>query len=153
MRQIDNLSPTIMLAEITHLLAAKHLADQYKQELGFTNRAILQKAIDTQSLLVASLKNGQINELAGFVYFHARRDHIITLYSIAVASTYQKRGLGRQLFAALINEAQVRQKSEIRLKCPTELAANGFYEHLGLQLLDCEAGKHRPLNIWAYTLT
>jgi hypothetical protein len=38
------------------------------------------------------------------------------------------------------------------LKCPTELPANAFYEHLGLQLVACETGKHRPLNVWAYTL-
>lgn len=153
MQQIDNLPPTIMLAEMTHLLAAKHLADQYKQELGFINRAILQKAIETQSLLVAALQGEQGSDLAGLVHFYARRDHIITLYSIAVAPAYQKRGLGRQLFTALINEARTRQKSEIRLKCPAELASNGFYEHLGLQRLACEAGKHRPLNIWTYTLT
>jgi len=149
----DGAKPRVMLAEMTHLLAAKRLADQYKQELGFINRAILQKAIEAQSLLIAPLTREPASDLVGFVHFYVRRDHIITLYSIAVASAHQGQGWGRQLFAALINEARTRQKSEIRLKCPAELSANDFYEHLGLQRLDCEAGKNRPLNVWAYTLT
>ena len=142
----------VMMAEMTHLLAAKRLADRYKQELGFINRAILQKAIETQSLLVAPLEAEQANDLAGFVHFYTRRDHIITLYSIVVAPTYRSQGWGRQLFSALIDEARARQKSEIRLKCPAELPANAFYKSLGLQQIACEAGKQRPLNVWAYTL-
>ena len=149
----DGAEPQVMLAEMTHLLAVKRLADQYKQELGFINRAILQKAIEAQSLLVAPLTREPASDIAGFVHFYVRRDHIITLYSIAVAPAHRGQGWGRQLFAALINEAHTRQKSEIRLKCPAELTANDFYEHLGLQRLDCEAGKHRPLNVWACTLT
>ncbi len=149
----DGAKLQVMLAEMTHLLAVKRLADQYKQELGFINRAILQKAIEAQSLLVAPLTREPASDIAGFVHFYVRRDHIITLYSIAVAPAHRGQGWGRQLFAALINEAHTRQKSEIRLKCPAELTANDFYEHLGLQWLDCEAGKHRPLNVWACTLT
>ncbi len=145
--------PGVILAGMSHLLAVKRLADQYKQELGFINRAILQKAIETQSLLVAPLTCEPTSDLAGFIHFYVRRDQIITLYSIAVAPAHRGQGWGRQLFAALVNEARARQKSEIRLKCPAELPANEFYGHLGLQQLDCEAGKHRPLNIWTYTLT
>ncbi|WP_201377642.1 N-acetyltransferase [Ktedonobacter sp. SOSP1-52] len=153
MQQVDNMSLIVRLAEKTHLIAAKHLADQYKRELGFINRAIIEKAIETQSLLVARFEAEQSSDLAGLVHFYVRRDHIITLYSIAVAPTYQRRGVGRQLFEALINEARARQKSEIRLKCPAELPANEFYKHLGLQLVDCETGKHRPLNVWSYSLS
>jgi len=152
MQLLDNILPTVVPAEMAHLLAAKRLADQYKQELGFINRAILQKAIETQSLLVAPLQSEQTSDLAGLVHFYVRRDQIITLYSIAIASAYRGRGLGRQLFNALINEARARQKSEIRLKCPAELPANAFYEHLGLHLAACETGKQRPLNVWTYTL-
>jgi GNAT superfamily N-acetyltransferase len=149
----EGVRPGVILAEMSHLLAVKHLADQYKQELGFINRAILQKAIETQSLLVAPLTREPASDLAGFIHFYVRRDQIITLYSIAVSPVHQGQGWGRQLFAALIDEARARQKSEIRLKCPAELPANDFYKHLGLQQLDCEAGKHRRLNIWTYTLT
>src|SRR5258708_33296377 len=107
----DGAKPRVMLAEMTHLLAAKRLADQYKQELGFINRAILQKAIETQSLLVAPLGAEQASDLAGFVHFYVRRDHIITLYSIVVAPAYRSQGWGRQLFSALIDEARARPKN------------------------------------------
>ena len=153
MQLVDNAPPTVMLAEMSHLLAAKRLADQYKHELGFINRAILQKAIEARLLLIAPLRSEQSDDLAGLVHFYVRRDHIITLYSIAVAPAYQGQGWGRQLFNALINEARARKKSEIRLKCPSELSANTFYEHLGLQRVACETGKHRSLNVWVYALT
>lgn len=152
MQEIDNLSFTIRLAEADHLLAAKRLADQYKQELGFINRAILQKAIETRALLVALPGGEQAGEVAGLVHFYVRRDQVITLYSIAVASAYQGKGLGHQLFAELVNQARVHQKSEIRLKCPVELPANDFYARLGLQLAAHETGKHRALNVWTYIL-
>lgn len=92
------------------------------------------------------------SEVAGMVHFYARRDHIITLYNIVVAQTYQSRGIGRRLFEALIGVAESRGKTLIRLKCPAELPANLFYKHLGLELIVVEPGKIRPLNVWGYTL-
>jgi GNAT superfamily N-acetyltransferase len=146
---------TILLAEMEHLSAAKLLADQHKRELGFINRAILQKAIEAKSLLIA-LKNGYDeqaeHELVGLAHFYVRRDQIITLYSIVVAQAYRRTGLGRQLFVALVNEARIRGKKEIYLKCPEELPANLFYECLGLRKVAREPGKLRTLNIWKYTL-
>jgi GNAT superfamily N-acetyltransferase len=147
---------TITLAEMEHLAAAKLLSDQHKRELGFINRAILQKAIETKSLIIALRDDGDKQterELLGFVHFYVRRDHIITLNSIVVAQAHQRTGLGRQLFASLIHQARIRGKNEICLKCPEELPANVFYEHVGLQKIACESGKLRALNIWRYTLS
>lgn len=147
---------TIMLAEIEHLSAVKFLSDQHKRELGFINRAILQKAIETKSLLIA-LRDGYDEhaecELVGLAHFYVRRDPIITLYSIVVAQAYQRTGLGRLLFVSLVNEARIRGKNEICLKCPEELPANMFYERLGLQKVSSEPGKLRTLNVWKYTLS
>jgi len=145
-----------MLAEMEHLAAAKLLSDQHKRELGFINRAILQRAIETKSLLIAVRNSGDEQterELLGLAHFYVRRDHIITLYSIVVAQVYQRTGLGRQLFGSLIHQACIQGKKEICLKCPEELPANVFYERLGLQKVASESGKLRTLNVWKYTLS
>lgn len=161
--QLD--APTVVLAQLEHLAEAKRLAESFKRELGFINRATLQRAIETHSLLVALCNHTGLDtqnqnesvsskgyELAGMVHFYVRRDNVITLYNIVVAPTYQKRGIGRQLFESLIGVAESRGKTLIRLKCPSELPANLFYEHLGLELIVVEPGKIRPLNVWGYTL-
>lgn len=146
--------PLVMLAQPNHLPGAKRLSDQFKRELGFVNRAILEKAINAAELLVipdpAAASDAPDPALVGFAHFYVRRDQIVTLYSIVVAPAYQGTGLGRRLFEGLVNCARERHKSEIWLKCPTELNANLFYEHLGLEIVRVEAGKLRPLNIWAY---
>jgi GNAT superfamily N-acetyltransferase len=146
---------TIMIAKMEHLSAAKLLSDQHKRELGFINQAILQKAIEARLLLIA-LRDGYDeqaeHELVGLAHFYVRRDQIITLYSIVVDQAYQRTGLGRLLFVSLVNEARIRGKNEICLKCPEELPANIFYERLGLQKVSSEPGKLRTLNIWKYTL-
>ncbi len=154
--------PEIVMAQSEHLAGAKRLAERYKRELGFINRATLQRAIQTQSLLVAPCQATEAREqdtapyvepeLAGMLHFYVRRDQTITLYAMVVAQTYQRRGLGRQLFEALVRVAKSLGKTQIRLKCPAELPANVFYQHLGLQLISVEPGKHRPLNVWLYSV-
>lgn len=157
---VQFVSPTVEMARLLHLPAAKRLADKHKRELGFINQATLRKAIEDDSLLVASLSVNSTEaeqatteiELGGFVHFYVRRDSVITLYSIVVAQDYRQKGVGRQLFTALVKVACSHGKTEIRLKCPTELSANTFYEHLGLKIVSIEEGKHRPLNVWTYII-
>jgi GNAT superfamily N-acetyltransferase len=156
------LFPKVEVARMEHLHAAKTLADKHKRELGFINQAILRKAIEANSMLVAplladatKLEQAAVeteSTLAGFVHFYVRCDSVVTLYSIVVSESYRHVGVGRRLFEELVNVAHARGKTEIRLKCPAELAANTFYERLGLRVTCVETGKHRPLNVWTYTL-
>ncbi|MFL5624717.1 MAG: GNAT family N-acetyltransferase, partial [Ktedonobacteraceae bacterium] len=158
----SSLFPKVEVARMEHLHAAKTLADKHKRELGFINQAILRKAIEANSLLIVPLlidtaKLEQVAveteaALAGFVHFYVRRDSVVTLYSIVVAETYRHLGMGRRLFEELVSIAYAHGKTEIRLKCPAELAANTFYERLGLRVACVETGKHRPLNVWTYTI-
>src|SRR5713226_8424257 len=144
---VQLISPMVEMARVEHLPAVKRLADKHKLELGFINLGMLRKAIEADSLLVAMLAIGDTGTeagLVGFVHFYARRDSVVTLYSIVVAQEYRQRGLGRRLFAELVKVACSRGKTVIRLKCPIELSANAFYEHLGLKIVCVEEGKHRP---------
>jgi len=152
----------VEVARMEHLQAAKTLAEKHKYELGFINQAILRNAIEANSLLVVPLlvDTAKLEPIAvqtkaavaGFVHFYVRRDSVVTLYSIVVAETYRYVGIGRRLFEELVSVATDRGKTEIRLKCPAELTANTFYERLGLRVSCVETGKHRPLNVWTYTI-
>ena len=151
---VHNLTcPVIQLAGMQHITGIKQLSDQHKRELGFVNRAIFEKAITAEELLVATSPENDVGlEVFGFVHFYVRRDAIVTLYSIVVNQTYRDSGLGRRLFEALVHVARERGKTQIRLKCPAELPANLFYERLGLEIVEIEPGKQRPLNIWLYNI-
>lgn len=144
---------SIVVAGEQHLLGAKQLAGQHKHELGFVNREILRKAIAAQSLLVALADCEVPTQLAGMLHFYQRRDDVVTLYTIAVAEPYRHCGIGRSLFEELVHIAHISGKAYIRLKCPTDLPANLFYEKLGLELVTVEEGKQRPLNVWCYKVS
>jgi GNAT superfamily N-acetyltransferase len=143
---------SVVVAQEYHLSSVKELAEQHKRELGFVNREILRKAIEARSVLIVPLEKEEPVLLAGIVHFYIRRDNVVALYSIAVAEAYRRRGVGRLLFEELVNITRTSGKNQIRLKCPTDLPANLFYQRLGLELLTVEPGKRRPLNVWVYAV-
>lgn len=122
----------------------KQLFDRHKAELGFVLRPSLIKAIDMGEMFVASANS----QLVGVVHYHHRRDHQTTLYHIAVESSARGNGIGCELVHALRAECISRGMDTISLKCPLELSANGFYEHIGFHRVLTETGKRRPLQIW-----
>lgn len=126
----------------------KQLADSHKHELGFLRRPALLEAIQRNELLVAQNGAG----IVGFVEYHHRRDAQTTLYNIVVSPAHRRHGAGQQLVFKLEEEAKQREKSWILLKCPEDLQANHFYEHIGYEKVAVERGKSRRLNIWRKVL-
>ncbi len=150
-------SITIRWARPEDVDGAKNLADQMRMMIGFVNRAVLQEAQQRGWLLVAvqhtadtGVHSGQV---IGFVNFRIRQDRICTLYEIAVASDHQHQRVGTRLFRALIRRAHEERCTHVQLKCPSDLAANDFYEKVGCRRVGVEEGKRRSLNIWHYPLT
>ncbi|MDY7012183.1 MAG: GNAT family N-acetyltransferase [Cyanobacteriota bacterium] len=117
----------------------KVLADAHRRELGFVNRATLESAINSKEILKLPY---------GFLHFHHRRDKISTLYHLCVGSAHRRQGVGRSLVSAWEEHSRERGIKLLRLKCPLDLEANGFYARLGFSRVDIEPGKHRPLVIW-----
>ena len=132
----------VRFAQQDDLPDIKALVDAHRHELGFVNRAVIEKAINDQEILYIPNQ--------GFLHFHHRRDRISTLYHLCVLSRCRNQGIGRQL----INEwEKFCRKPEagikrLRLKCPIDLKANGFYSHIGFSRTAVEAGKNRNLIIW-----
>lgn len=132
----------VSLAQQGDLPDIKALADAHRHELGFVNRAVLEKAIDDQEVLYIPNQ--------GFLHFHNRRDRISTLHHLCVSPRCRYQGTGRRL----VNEWEKRCRKSgvdikrLRLKCPIDLKANGFYSQIGFSRTGVEAGKNRSLIVW-----
>lgn len=115
------------------------MADRHRRELGFVRRPALRDAIDRGGLLVTCAATG-------FCHYRRRRDGWSTVYEVVS----ERRGSGRALLDAV--------PRPVRLKCPVDLAANGFYQHLGGSLVGVESGppagapggRRRALNVWTF---
>lgn len=141
-------SYVIRKATLKDLNEIKELADAYKRELGFILRPTIVRSIEKGELIVATNNSS----LVGFVQYHHRRDTQTTLHNLVIKKEDQGYGVGKQLVRALESEALFQNKQFVLLKCPEELSANGFYNHMGYKQITTESGKHRRLMIWQKAL-
>jgi hypothetical protein len=92
--------------------------------------------------------------IVGFVHFRCCKDGHATIYEIAVAPDWRGKGVGRKLVEAVCTHARLHSCTRLRLKCPIDLPANGFYQRLGFVRIGIEThdGNRRPLAIWELDL-
>ncbi len=128
----------------------KAMADANRHALGFVRNAMLKEWQHRGELLVCEEEVGSIT---GFISYHHRRDGWTTIHAVCVAEPFRKRGQGSALIAAVVQQAQLRGQQGIRLKCPVDVPANGFYARLGFVRARMETGKRRPLVVWEKRLT
>jgi ribosomal protein S18 acetylase RimI-like enzyme len=128
----------VRLAKRSELKAVKKLADEHRHELGFVKLAALEKAIQERRLLVAVVPSSlvpcppsRVPRIIGFVHFRCCKDGHATIYEIAVAPDWRGKGVGRKLVEAVCTHARLHSCTRLRLKCPIDLPANGFYQRLG----------------------
>lgn len=114
----------------------KRIANQYKNELGFVNKAALRDSVARFTLFVAEY----MGAVVGFVNSYRRKDGWNTIYEIAVDKAHRGEGIGRALLDAV--------PRPVRLKCTVDNAANEFYAAQGMALVRTEQGKKRQLNVW-----
>ncbi len=148
----------VRLARKKDLKAVKKLADGHRRELGFVRLPTLQQAVNERRIFVAILNPSPAfrpsSRIIGFVHFRCCKDGHATIYEIVVAPEWRGKGVGKALVQAVINEAKQRGCSVLRLKCPVDLPANGFYHRLGFVRIGVETpdGNRRPLAIWQLPL-
>lgn len=136
-------------AVLSDLGAIKSIADVERDTLGFITRATLEQAIRDGGIMVV-VSDGCV---VGFQhYYHRKRDLQTTLYHKAIRPEYRGQGLGTALVDAVVEESRLLRRRNLVLKCPVELAANGFHSRYGFVLIGQEPGKKRKLNIWEYLL-
>lgn len=117
------------------LPAVERIGRAYPRELGWVRRVALQEALARGTLLVARWSGAVV----GYCEYRVRKDGWRTIYS--VATQIQQLGIGRALVDAV--------GAPVRLKCPVDSAANGFYRAMRFTLVATEPGKKRALNVWA----
>lgn len=131
-------------AQEKDIATVKGLADDNRSALGFILRASLEEQLGQHELLVCEHRG----KVIGFVSFHHRRDGWTTIRELCVSEGWRRQGAGRALVEAVKDDALRIGQSGIRLKCPLDLPANGFYAHLGFIRVAIEEGKRRPLAVW-----
>ena len=141
-----NFSVLVHLADYTDLKTVKAIADACRNELGFVPRVALEEAIREGRVVVA--KNRLDQSALGFAHFRCTRYGYATIYEIAIRSEWRGNGVGRELIKALAKIAQKQGMQSLRLKCPIDLPANGFYSGLGFTRITVERGKSRALVVW-----
>jgi len=147
----------VRLAKRRELKAVKKLADGHRHELGFVKLAALEKAVQERRIFVATLSPSpafRSSCIVGFVHFRCCKDGHATIYEIAIAPEWRGKGVGRKLVEAVAELAKANGGRCIRLKCPVDLPANGFYARLGFVRIGVENpdGNRRPLAIWELDL-
>lgn len=133
------LKEEVTFAQNKDLPWIKSIADAHRQELGFINRSMLAMAVEKQEILCVS---------DGFLHFHHRQDQVSTLYHLCVKSDQRRKGIGRQLIKAWEDHSQKNGITTLRLKCPIDLQANGFYARIGFKRVGIDPGKNRSLVVW-----
>ena len=126
---------TLRLARLADLNWIDQLCSRHKRELGFVPRVVLAAGINTREIIV-------IPKVA-VCHSHLRRDNWTTVYALVS----QISGGGARLLKNLL------ARGPVRLKCPIDLTANGFYRHLGGRLVRQEtprSARRRILNVWEW---
>jgi predicted GNAT family acetyltransferase len=135
-------------ATLADLNDVKRVADKHRAELGFVLKSALANSIEESEVFVAVASS----EIIGFAEYHHRKDLQTTLYHIAVVDTWRGFGVGRSLIFALIDEARLKNKRTICLKCPSGLNANFFYKRMEFEFTRTENGKKQELTVWSKPL-
>jgi N-acetylglutamate synthase-like GNAT family acetyltransferase len=108
------------------------IASSLKKQLGYVMRVALIEAQKKDWLLY--------HPDGAFCNFRLRRDGVTVIYEIATFGKARSKGIGRQMIEKL--------PRPIQLKCPIDNKSNGFYDHLGFELIEVSEGKKRKLNVW-----
>jgi GNAT superfamily N-acetyltransferase len=136
-------------ARAEDLTAAKKLAAENADALGFVLRSALAKAIAEDRMVVAEAGG----RLIGFQeYYHRKRDGQTTLYHKCVSLPFRRRGVGTALVNTVVDESRREGRQFLLLKCPQGLPSNKFHESYGFRLVAVEGGRRRKLNVWRYDL-
>ena len=102
-------------------------------------------------VLSEAARRGELILLEGCLcHWHLRRDGQVTIREILVLPQKRGEGTGRKVVQLL---SEVPGATSIFAKCPEELDANGWYEHLGFECEGIETTRSgRGLKLWRLKL-
>ena len=136
----------ITATEAEQAKSAMRLVRQAKNVFPFLPGAVYEKAVQNNELLLCHDRRDET--LVGLLHFHHRRDAITTVHEILVVPRLRGRGIGRRLLDALSSAAREKGQKKLRLKCPDDQPANGFYARVGFQRTGMEPSRKRHVAVW-----
>ena len=152
---IEATGVTIREASQEDAPAIRALSEASQDELGSINqhRHWLAHQIEIGDVFVAETSE---EELVGFVVFNhnplTEHEHT-TIYYLCIHSTYRRHGIGKRLMEAVAVDARLFGNRRITLMCPTQLAANHFYQSIGYTMEGSETDQEGSrLNVWTLSL-
>tara|TARA_Y100000310_G_scaffold31833_1_gene30153 strand:+ start:3281 stop:3643 length:363 start_codon:yes stop_codon:yes gene_type:complete len=102
----------------------------------------------------AALEDELILIEGGMCRFHLRRDGQLTIHEIIILPKYQKQGKGKEILERLKRYKKSHDATSIFAKCPIDLEANGWYKHIGFELMGViSSSTGREINLWRYRLS
>jgi len=139
----------IVGANATDAATAMRLVRQAKTVFPFLPGAVYDKAIQNSELFLCLHGDDPV----GALHFHHRRDRTTTVHELIVAPSCRGRGVGRLLLDALARAAGERGQTRLRLKCPENEPANGFYSRVGFRRTGMEQSRTRHVAVWERPVT
>lgn len=125
-----------------------HLQKLNAEELSFYPKAVFEREIKTQRILLA-LVNGQH---AGYLYHGALAlDQPIKIHQACIEYDLRGNWYGAGLCRILEETANISGAKSITLRCGSDIAANAFWRNMGFECVAITAGgirRMRDINVW-----
>lgn len=125
-----------------------HLQKLNAEELSFYPKAVFEREIKTQRILLA-LVNGQH---AGYLYHGAvALDQPIKIHQACIEYDLRGNWYGAGLCKILEDTANISGAKSITLRCGSDIAANAFWRNMGFECVAITAGgirRLRDINVW-----
>lgn len=118
------------------------------EELAFFPKAVFEREIETQRILLA-LVNGQH---AGYLYHGAiALDQPIKIHQACIEYDLRGNWYGAGLCRILEDTARITGAKSITLRCGSDIAANAFWQNMGFECVAITPGgvrRMRDINVW-----
>ena len=140
--------PEQVLLHVDQVIA---LADSQKDSFGFLPHSAYREQAEKGQLWLAM--DGTKSVVAGYILYGGTFPYL-KVFQIYVSPSFLRQGVGRLLFSELKTFAIEHNFLYISAKVATELAANQFWQRMGLRVCDQipAAGKKRAKNVYVLEL-
>ena len=138
----------IRYAVLSDLTYVDHLQKKNAEELAFYPKAVFEREVENQRILLALVNN----QHAGYLYHGAMGlDKVNKIHQACIEYDLRGQWYGAGLVSQLESMNQVVGADGISLRCGSDIAANQFWQRMGFSCIDIKPGgvrRMRDINVW-----
>lgn len=138
----------IRYALLSDLTYVDHLQKKNAEELAFYPKAVFEREVQNQRILLALVNN----QHAGYLYHGAMGlDKVNKIHQACIEYDLRGQWYGAGLVRQLESMNQVLGADGISLRCGSDIAANQFWQRMGFSCIDIKPGgvrRMRDINVW-----